>query len=249
MKTNTEKRTDKILESLSPRELMLVRIAQALAFDSDTEWFAAADEHGDGKLAETERVHSAFKRKINRRYQTVVAEQKIRDALFESQFLWRLWFDCNLYVADLDEKILPRLALLAEKQAAFVLNKSGSLDYGSDVTDLLENVLRTQQAIATLRDRYFEGRPILFKKDQAKLGVLIAEGEEMAHLFNKMLDGIERAGGQQRLSKTGQGLPSKLDVGEVKLAAAKSSGALVDSLVRTAKLRARADRAIETLIS
>jgi hypothetical protein len=249
MTTKIEKQTDKIVESLGPRELMLVRIAQALAFDSDTEWFAARDQHQDESSAETERVHSAFKKKINRRFLPVVADQKIRDALFESQFLWRLWSDCNLYVQDVNERILSRLALSAANQESIVLGKSESLDYGSDVKDLLLEVFRTQQAIAAIRDRYFEGCPILFKEDNVKLGVLIAEGEEMAHWFNKILDGIERAGRLRHLSKAGQGLPSKLDVDEVKLAAAKSSNDLVDSLIRTAKFRARVDRAIATLIS
>jgi len=137
---------------------------------------------------------------------------------------------------------------MAEKQSRVVLERCAeSLDYGCDVEELLAELLRTQQAIATIRDEHFEGHPILFKEYDVKLGVLIAETEEIAQLYNKILDAVKSAAHRQ-------GLPSKLDVAKIKLDATKSSDAAARRLVAMAKSRTEADvgnmkRAAEILMS
>jgi hypothetical protein len=112
------------------------------------------------------------------------------------------------------------------------------LGHGADAGDLLAKLLCTQQAVTTIRDRYFEGRPVIFKEYEAKLSTFIAWAEEMALFYNKVLDGIERALGH--LSKGGQGLPSRLDVDQIKRDASKDGHALAGSLVSSAESRVQA---------
>jgi hypothetical protein len=114
------------------------------------------------------------------------------------------------------------------------------LDYGGDIADVLAELLRALGAITTIRDRYFGGRPILFRQDDVKLSVLIAEVEEMAHLYNELFDAIERAGGQDGLPRGGQDLPSKLDVARLRLAATNCVAAEVRFLVTMAESGAHA---------
>jgi len=246
--TTTERRADKIVAALSPKEYVLFDIAQALTFDSDEEWFSASDEYKDERSAEASRAHSTFIRRTIHQFLPVVADQRIRDASFESQFLRRLWGDCNLYVDDVIKEMRPRVMLLAEQQmrALLELRHEKSTGYRGDAEKLLEDLLQPRFAIATIRRQRFENRPILFRQYGKELCRLIVAAKNAAATHNK-IDQLERTMG-------GQGHLSRVDVCEVKLAATKSSDALVDSWVRSAKSRARADlrhnkREIEILIS
>jgi hypothetical protein len=240
--TNIEKRVDKIVESLSVEKLIQFGIAQALSFDSHTEWFLAFCKDYDEVSAYIDKVRTAFTTKMEKRYLPVVAPQKISDAFYRVQFLVQLCSDCNVSVDDLTGEMLLRLALLAEKQSALAVGVPTSLNYGRDLGELLEDLLRMELAIATIRDQYFEGRPILFKEYNVKLGVLIAEAKEMALLYNKIIDAIERTRGGKGHLPQGRGRLPKLDIAEIKLAATKSCDTLAQSFVNVAESRAQAAR-------
>jgi hypothetical protein len=243
--TNIEKRVEKIVESLSVEKLVQFGIAQALSFDSHREWFLALCDNYDEVSAYMGKVALAFIAKIERKYQPPAASQKISRALDQFLFLAQLWGTCNEHVYDVDGEMLLRLDLLSTKQVAIAYQAQIAgkvlerlLGHGADAGDLLAKLLCTQQAVTTIRDRYFEGRPVIFKEYDAKLSTLIAEAEETALSYNKVLDGIERARGH--LSKGGQGLPCKLDVDQIKREASKDGLALAASLVSFAESRAQA---------
>jgi hypothetical protein len=246
--TNTELRTNRILESLSPTKYVLFYIAQALNFDSDTEWFSASGGNDSERSAETDRVHSAFMMKIHKRYPPSVASQKIRDAFLRSQFLRRLWCDCNLYVDEMIQGMRPRVRLLDEQQmrALLELRYQKSTAYIADPETLLADLLQTRFTIDTIRSVQFENRPILFKQYAEELDRLVAAAEDAAETHNKLHELECAMGGQRRLFR--------VDGAKVKLAATKDSDTLVDSLVCKAQSRAHADfsrdkQATELLIS
>jgi len=161
--------------------------------------------------------------------------------------LWGLWKDSNLYVDDVIGKMVPRWALLLEiLWRAISKTHTLPLEYGGDLGQHLAGLLRTQQAMATIREKYFEGRPILFKEYCKKFGMLIDGTEDFAQLYNRLLDAIEHADGIVA--------GSRIDIAKIKLDATKSSDAVARCLVAMAKSRAQAafgnmNRAAEILLS
>jgi hypothetical protein len=253
--TNLDKRVDEIVESLSAQKLVQFGIAQALTFDSHTEWFSEFCEHYDEVSGYIDKVRASFAKKMNKRFMPVVVPQKMSEAYYQVLFLTQLWSNCNIYIDDQTERMLARLALLSEKQSALVNGVSAPPGYGGDIEELLADLLRTKRAIATIREQRFEGRQILFKEYDVKLRVLIAEAEAMVQLYNKILDSIERAQGNKgRLPTDRAGRLPKLDLAGIRLAATKSSDAVVQSLVILAESRTQAalgnkGRATEILVS
>ena len=230
---NTEKRVDKIVKSMNPKELVLFYIAQALTFNSDEEWLSASDEYKDERSAETSRAHSAFITRINKRYLPIVATEKIRRRLVSESILTGTLKGCKLYVDDVIVKMLPRFELLFEILSR-AISETHTLpsEYGGDLGQHLAGLLRTQQTMATIREEYFEGRPILFNEYCKRLGMLIDGAEDLAQLYNKLLDAIERAYGTIAASR--------IDVAKIKLDAKKNGDADARSLIALADLRTKA---------
>jgi hypothetical protein len=113
-----DKRVDEIVGSLSVEKLIQFGIAHALSFDSYAEYSSAFCEHYAEISAYTSKVFWAFIRKIENRWSRTPqhTSRAINEALYRGLFLTVLWGKCYHHVLDVNQKMLSRLALLAEKQ-------------------------------------------------------------------------------------------------------------------------------------
>jgi hypothetical protein len=236
------KRVDEIIESLSVEKLVQFGIAHALCFDSHAEYSSAFCKHYDEIFAYANKVFSTFVKKIENRWSRTPQHisHAVDDAFYRGGFLLGLWGNCYQHVGDMNRKMLWRLRPLLDQLNAIVHGMPGSRDCGGDVEEVLAELLRTRGAIAAIRDRYFGGHPILFKNDDEKLTVLITEAEQIAQIYNDLLEAIERSGAQNPLRGSGNGVPSKLDLAKIKIAAANSSAKEVQYLVAIAESGAHA---------
>jgi hypothetical protein len=239
---NIDKRVDEIVGSLSVEKLIQFGIAHALSFDSYAEYSSAYCEHYEEISPYTSKVFWAFVKKIENRWCRTPqhTSSAVDDAFYRAWFLLALWGNCYQHVGDVNRKMLWRLRPLLDKLAAIAHGVPVSLDCGGDIKDLLAELLRAQAAVATIRDRHFGGQPIIFKEDDEKLNVLIAEAEELAQLYNIILNLSERAGAKKPQSEGGRGLPLKLDLANIKLVAKNSSAKEIRSLVAMAESTAHA---------
>ena len=107
-------------------------------------------------------------------------------------------------------------------------------DYGGDLLELLKYLLETQFAIEIVGEHYFDGHPVLFKEYDNKLSEQIEVAEGLADSYNQLPDLAAPLGG---VSPHGghQALPSRIDIGQVKLAAKGSSKTAADALVAKVK--------------
>jgi hypothetical protein len=97
--------------------------------------------------------------------------------------------------------------------------------------EVLEDLLSTRFAIATISGRHFDVHPILLKEYDNKLSGQIEFAEALAALYNKLVEHV-------------QNHPFKIDIDKIKQAADHSSEARVDWFISAVKSEMRAGVAI-----
>jgi len=164
-------------------------------------------------------------KKLSKEQPEVVIEAVARN-LRQRVFLAGLWCGCNHYVADLTDRKLLLLALIASKLEALVGRSEFSGEApeahncGHEIAELLSDLLETHFAIVTIATRYFDGHSVLFKEYDHKLRERIEVAETFAELYNKL-----------REVKHGQNPPLRIDVEEIKRTAKKTSKAVANWLI------------------
>jgi hypothetical protein len=252
---NHQKRLEKIEGSLSPLELVLLLVQKARDSGSLQECFIWYHENFDRVVAQME---GAVHERLRSEPPAVVAKA-IRAIRTEIFFLIQLWIACNECNRQLFERRLPDAALMAanlrevgylsrlcQAAASAAPGGSGPLDsedsdeliYGAEKVresgaELLEELLATNLAIASISRRYFADHPLIFGGTDEKTTALIEAVECFCQGFNQLL----RTRHLLDDTDPGRGL-TMIDLAKVRQAAKARSARTVDDLLTWAKKEA-----------
>jgi hypothetical protein len=181
-----------------------------------------------------------------------VLAKAIRAVRTELAFLIQLWIACNECNRELVDRCLPRVALFqANVRTVYYLYQlhnyaasaasSGKGGFGSRElidqaktarqlgTDLLEELLATNLAIATISRRYFNEQPLIFGGRDETLSDRIDFVETSCQLYNQILF-VARQDDENNLA---HGLPG-IDVAKIRKAAQARIEPTVDGLIAAA---------------
>src|SRR5271170_6378110 len=112
MKKAMQQRLDKITGSLPAKAAMRLAMDRARSLADCEAWYRG--HPGEALLGDPRQVLEPLCKTPSRPPLREVSK-KVRQRLVDRLFLARLWEDCNGYVADVTERKLPWLALIAEK--------------------------------------------------------------------------------------------------------------------------------------
>src|SRR5271155_1551992 len=112
MKKAVQQRLDKITGSLPAKAAMRLAMDRARSLADCEAWYR--DHPGEALLGDLRQILEPLCKTPSRPPLREVSKQ-VRQKLVDRGFLARLWSDCNDYMADVTERKLPWLALIAEK--------------------------------------------------------------------------------------------------------------------------------------
>ena len=183
-----------------------------------------------------------------------VLAKSIRAVRTDVAFLIQVWIACNECNRELVDRCLSQVALFeasvrafhylsrSHNQAASATSKArlGSRELIDQAKaarelgeELLEELLATRLAIATISQRYFKEHPLIFGGRDEKLSDRIDFVETSCELYNQILS----VAGQNGESNPARGLPG-IDVAKVRKAAEARVKPTVDDLLAAARSEA-----------
>ena len=242
-----KKRLDKIEGTMSPCELVLVLVNKARSSGSLQKSMVWYNKNSARVIAQMETAVSDRQRDDP----PSVLAKSIRAVRTETAFLIQLWIACNECNRELVDRCLPQLALFeASVRAVHYLCRSHNHATSATLTarlgsrelidqakatrelgeELLEELLATRLAIATISQGYFREQPLIFGGRDEKLSDRIDFVETSCELYNRIL----AVAGQYGESNLARGLPG-IDVAKVSKAAEARVKPTVDDLLAAAR--------------